>query len=477
MDIDHLLSDIGLNCPNSIAVTGLSLDSRTLKAGDLFCAYPGTQNDGRAFMEKAALNGAAAIAYEPEGLEHDLPTTCPCIAVPDLQRHISTIAHRFANYPSESLCLVGVTGTNGKTSVSYYLAQLLNTLNHPCAIIGTLGAGMIDQLNTTGMTTPDPIAVVNQLTHCAKLGATHVAMEVSSHALHQHRIAGLVMPIGVFTNLTQDHLDYHGTMDSYAEAKAMLWQQPGMDTAIINWDDPTGSRWIKAGVPVPNLIAYSCDPEADIPCDAVQWIGNDHIKTPWGMLQYRHQLIGEFNRANVLAVIAVLGSLGFAIEQIEPVLTTLEAVPGRMECLHTTSGARVVIDYAHTPDALEKVLRTLRPSTEKHLLCVFGCGGNRDTDKRRIMGRIASELANHVIITNDNPRHEDPNEIANAILSGTMGNATVILDREQAILAALEKASTGDTVLIAGKGPETTQIVGDDVMTFSDRAVVVEKGL
>lgn len=474
MHIDYLLSDIGLDCPNNISISGLSLDSRTLQAGDLFCAYPGTHADGRAFMQQAAEGGAAAIAYDPKGMTPDLPKTCPCIAVPDLQRHISTIAHRYADYPSESLCLIGITGTNGKTSVSYYLAQLLNRLNHPCAIIGTLGAGMIDQLTTTGMTTPNPIAVVKQLTHCADLGATHIAMEVSSHALHQYRTAGLVMPIGVFTNLTQDHLDYHGTMEDYAAAKAMLWQQPGMDTAIINWDDPSGQQWIKTGVPVANVIAYSCHPNASISCDAVQWMGGKIIATPWGMLHYTHHLVGDFNRANVLAVIAVLGSLGFAIEQIESVLRYLKAVPGRMECLHTKKGVRVVIDYAHTPDALTKVLETLRPSTDKAMWCVFGCGGERDTSKRAIMGNIASTLSDHVIITNDNPRHENPSRIAKAIFSGTSGNAETILDREAAIHHTLNKASPGDTVLIAGKGHESTQIVGDTVMGFSDKRVVLE---
>ncbi len=457
--------------PN-VSFTGLCLDSRKMSPGDVFLAYPGVNSDGRDFMGQASKAGASAILYDPEKLTQNLPSQCPALAVANLQQHISELAHDFYGKPSESLTVIGITGTNGKTSVSHYLAQALTACDYLCGVVGTLGVGVLPKLNHTGLTTPDPITCIKALLDCQKSGATHVAMEISSHALDQSRVSAIHMPIGVFTNLSHDHLDYHETMEEYAKAKAKLWEQPSLETAVINWDDAVGRSWIESNAIKETCLAYSTDPNALIPVPAIHLKENNVIQTPWGELIMSHSLIGEFNTSNVLAVVAVLGSLGVDLKTIEKTLPELKAVPGRMQTVSNQKNIRAIVDYAHTPDALEKALSTLKKSTEGKLICVFGCGGNRDKRKRAIMGNIASELANTVIITNDNPRDESPQDIADAICKDLLQKPLIILDRKKAIEHALSIAQTNDTVLVAGKGCEQGQIIQGKTLPFCDIDVI-----
>lgn len=473
-----LLKQLLPQTSKSIDVKGLKLDSRTVQQGDLFFAVKGTQQDGRAYIEQALQRGAVAIVYDPE--DYQLAATlvnqhpqAEFIAMAELQKHISAIAGCFYGDPAYSLRLIGVTGTNGKTSVTQLLAQALDLLNEKCGIIGTLGAGFWQDLQEGKQTTPDAISIQANLAKLLAQGAKAVALEVSSHGLDQQRVSALPFQMAVFTNLTRDHLDYHQTLENYGAAKAKLFAWPSLTTKVINKDDKFGQQLI-ANYNDQTLLTYSLEnTTADLYCTDIAF-NDDGVQatliTPKGSGKLRSELIGYFNLSNLLAVIASLLGIGYSVTDILAVLPDLKGPVGRMQRLGGLDKPLVVIDYAHTPDALEKVLMALRLHASGKLICVFGCGGDRDKGKRQLMAAIAERLADHVIVTDDNPRTEDSSLIINDILQGFTQpqNVQVIASRQQAIEQSIKQANTTDIVLLAGKGHENYQEIAGVRHHFSD---------
>jgi UDP-N-acetylmuramoyl-L-alanyl-D-glutamate--2,6-diaminopimelate ligase len=454
-----------------LEVAGLALDSRRVAGGELFLACPGTRLDGRAFIGDALARSAAMVAYDPQGFDYD-DARAPGVAVPGLAGHVSEIAARFYGRPSRDLYVIGVTGTNGKTSCVHFLAQALERLDVPVRTIGTLGSGEVRRLDTSELTTPSPVDLQRLMREFVDDGATHVVMEVSSHALKQGRAAAVDFDAAVFTNLTRDHLDYHTDIDDYAAAKRSLFLQPSLCFAVVNADDPVGRR-IRADAGIP-VVGFG--EQGEIKAGDVQVCETGlvmRVAHPRRRLALSVALVGRVNVSNVLAVAGVLLEMGFDPDKVERALNRLAPVPGRMELFRAPrEGPTVVVDYAHTPDALERALQSVREHCRAELWCVFGCGGDRDRGKRPEMGRIAEQFADRVIVTNDNPRSESPAGIAADIVAGMAGEPEVILDRRRAIAMALESARPGDWVLIAGKGHETSQTIGDVVTPFDDREVV-----
>ncbi len=457
-----------------IRVSGIRLDSRAVRAGDLFCAYPGSAVDGRDYVDQAVAGGAAAVAYDPAGEPRTIshPAAVP---VAGLRHRVGAIAARFFGAPSRRLQVIGVTGTNGKTTCTHLLAQALDVLGARCGLIGTLGVGFLDRLRPATTTTPDPVTVHAELRHMADAGATHVCMEVSSHALDQGRVAGVDFDAAVFTNLSHEHLDYHDSMDAYGNAKAALFACETLKWAILNLDDALTSR-IRARTRARVWTFGSRG--GDVRTGSVH-VGDTGItvllKTPGGVLSIRSALIGRINAMNLAAVAAVLLAYGRETDHVKSALAGLRPVPGRLELFR--SGRElpfVIVDYAHTPDALRQALMSLREHCGGALWCVFGCGGDRDRAKRPIMGEVAEALADHVVLTDDNPRSESPQRIVDAIASGMRQRPTVIHDRRAAIQWVIRNAAPGDWILIAGKGHETEQVRGSERVAFSDRAVVHE---
>lgn len=452
------------------AVTGLALDSRRVRAGDLFLAFPGTRLDGRAFIAEALERGAAAVAYEPDGFEYH--GSVPGVPVAGLAQRASEIGARFYGRAGEALYVIGVTGTNGKTSCVHFLAQCLERLGRAPRMIGTLGSGRVWQPDAGELTTPGPLDLQRLLRQFADQGATHVVMEVSSHALKQGRVAAVDFDAAVFTNLSRDHLDYHADVDDYAAAKKSLFERAALRFAVVNGDDPVG-REIRALAAAP-VVSFGERGEVRAADLRVGERGLSlRIDNPRRPLDVSVALVGRINAANVLAVAGVLLEMGFEPADVEQALNGLLPVPGRMELFRSPDGGpTAVVDYAHTPDALARALQSVREHCRAELWCVFGCGGDRDRGKRPEMGRIAEQLADHVVVTNDNPRGEPPDAIAAEIVGGMSRAPQVILDRRRAIAAALDSAGAGDWVLVAGKGHETCQIIGDKATSFDDREVV-----
>ena len=465
------------------SITGMSLDSREIQAGDLFLACAGLTVDGASFIDDAISNGAVAVLWEAQVGIHSIPLAyrsppkgeaVPVIAMNNLSQQVGVLADRFFGQPSRALFVTGITGTNGKTSVSQFLAQT-QSADAPAGIIGTLGHGLYQQLDQGRHTTPDAVTLHRWLAELREQGAASVAMEVSSHALHQGRVNGVTFDCAVFTNLSRDHLDYHGDMQSYTEAKAGLFNMPGLRYAVINSDDPVGRDILKK-LPA-NLGAwrYGLDaehhPEVLGKCLS---IGSDGIEvevvTPQGKGQFHTRLLGRFNISNLLAVLAVLLLSGIPIQGALARLATVKPVAGRMETFGGEDKPLVVVDYAHTPDALEQGLKALREHCDGRLWCVFGCGGDRDAGKRPMMGAIAEKHADEVILTNDNPRSEDPERILADIKQGMRNPDQVQMqaDRHVAIATAITQATAEDVVLVAGKGHETCQQIGNDRIPFSD---------
>lgn len=458
---------------------GITLDSRTVSPGDLFLACAGDVSHGMAFAAQARANGASVIAAEPAGDWDGAALAAaaaelglPVIAVPRLSELAGEIAARFYGRPSERLAVIGITGTNGKTSVSHFLAAALAD-GRRCGVLGTLGYGLPGRLREASHTTPDAVRVQAELAELCELGADSVAMEVSSHALHQHRVAGVRFHTAVFTNLSRDHLDYHGDMQSYGEVKAGLFQRPGLQLAVINGDDEFGRELVGRLDGGPRVIA--CGVGGDTQVSAT-----DIVSHPDGLaftlhlgdaeVPVRCSLLGRFNLDNLLLVAGVLHGWGLEPADIARRLAELRTVPGRMERFGGDGRPVVVVDYAHTPDALEQVLRALRPHVAGRLHCVFGCGGDRDSGKRPLMAAAAERLADRVTITDDNPRSEDGDAIVTQILAGMTdpGAARVQRNRASAIADAIAEAAPGDLVLVAGKGHEDYQQVGDLRLPFSD---------
>jgi len=452
----------------------LSLDSRALRPGDLFLAIPGHHSDGRAYIADAIARGAAAIAYEAEGAV-DVPSSDAVVMVPvkGLAAQLSAIAGRFYGDPSRSLELVGVTGTNGKTSVSQLLAQALDLLGQRCGLIGTLGVGFHDNLQSGRHTTPDPLAVQAQLARLKQAGAKAVAMEVSSHGLDQGRVEGLDFDVAVFTNLSRDHLDYHGDMATYGETKARLFAWPGLYCRVINLDDLFGREL--AGREAPSrLISYSLiDPQATLYCAEAEFSEagvRARLVTAQGDGLLVSPLLGRFNLSNLLAVVGALMGLNHPLDEILQVLPQLQGPLGRMQRLGGGEQPLVVVDYAHTPDALEKVLEALRPHTRGRLLCLFGCGGDRDRGKRPLMAAAVEGLADGVWVTDDNPRSEPCEQIVADIRAGFRqpGRVTFVPGRGAAIAQLIAAATADDVILLAGKGHEDYQEIDGVRHPFSD---------
>jgi len=455
-------------------IRGITLDSRTVQQGWLFIAVPGARTDGRAYIAGAYSRGAAATVFEVNGFEPDA-RSANAIGVRALRQHIGAIADRFYGAPSHKLKVVGVTGTNGKTTTTHLLAQVLDRPDARCGLIGTLGSGFPGQLDPSLHTTPDAVSVHRLMADFVAAGAKAVCMEVSSHALDQARVAGVAFDIAVFTNLTRDHLDYHGDMDAYAKAKARLFDFPNLKAAVINQDDAFGRALIERLRGRAAVLSFGLQ-GGDIQANVVEASADGltlTVTTPHGEVQLRSSLLGRFNAANLLAVLAVLLTAGMPLAEAADTLAHAQPVAGRMERFGGSDGRPlVVVDYAHTPDALEKALQALREHTQGKLVCVFGCGGDRDRGKRAQMGRIAEQLADVVILTNDNPRHEDPASIINEIATGMQTTPTAVPDRVQAIRTALSEARAGDIVLVAGKGHEDYQQFGDRRLMYSDRDTV-----
>ena len=454
----------------------LTADSRRVQPGDVFVAFPGAQADGRDFIAQAVARGAAAVIAEagvPEAQKVGAGGTA-IVEVPGLAALSGEIAHLVYGRPSEHLWLAGVTGTNGKTSVSQWIAQALNALRHRCAVIGTLGNGFLDALDESPNTTPDAITLHAALAGFLARGAEACAMEVSSIGLDQGRVHGTAFDVAVFTNLTRDHLEYHGSMATYAAAKERLFFVPGLAAAVVNLDDAFGAELAARLRGRLHLIAYTLDP-ACVGDDLLRAenlaMGAAGIEFDLRGVHFAAPVVGRFNASNLLAVIGALLARGERLEAIADALRGIQPPPGRMQALGGSGEPLVVVDYAHTPDALEKALGVLRETAAARngkLVCVFGCGGDRDPGKRPQMGAIAERLADRVQLTSDNPRGEDPQAIIEGILAGMNRRPQVEDDRGVAIDEAIADADDRDVILLAGKGHEPYQEIGGVRHAFSD---------
>jgi UDP-N-acetylmuramoyl-L-alanyl-D-glutamate--2,6-diaminopimelate ligase len=509
-----------INVPAEIVVRDVTLDSRAATPGSLFLACRGRSSHGLQFAQQAVARGATAVLFEntvePGQPQPDrqiaarLGSDIFVAAVPQLSQHVGTIADRFFGAPSQALTVAGITGTNGKTTCAWLLAQALQRVNRPAAYMGTLGFGIPPSITATEHTTSDAVSVHRQLAELKSLGAECVCMEVSSHAIDQDRVGAVRFNTAAFTNLTRDHLDYHGTMEAYGAAKARLFEWPSLANRIVNVDDAFGAlladrlaKRLAGGParPLPGPLAQKIGPQ--LPAgrlvittrgvtatvsslrhtEAVRAVRATpepaglaiEIESSWGNTGLTVPLIGEFNIDNVLTVLAVLLAWNIPLAQAAAALAQCRAPSGRMELFGGKASLPLaIVDYAHTPDALEKALRAARLHCRGQLRAVFGCGGDRDAGKRPLMGSVAAELADDIIVTDDNPRTEDPARIVADILAGMASPATALVehDRARAIQTALRRSAAGDVVLVAGKGHEDYQIYGTVRRAFSDQAVV-----
>ncbi|NVK44234.1 MAG: UDP-N-acetylmuramoyl-L-alanyl-D-glutamate--2,6-diaminopimelate ligase [Oceanospirillaceae bacterium] len=462
----------------SLVIGGLSQDSRSVQPGDLFFARSGTRHRGLDFVAAAAEQGAVAALVDRAELPSDTPESpIPLLAVDNLAFRIGEVASRYYGEPSRQLKMIGVTGTNGKTSCSHYIAQAMNCAGLRTALLGTVGNGFPGALVPASHTTPDPIALQRLLAGFVEQGAVAAVMEVSSHALEQGRVSGVAFDIAALSNLSRDHLDYHGSMEAYGAAKARLFDAMDVPLQAINADDAFGrTLLLRRGDHVRQTLSFGSGPQCDIhPLESRLDASGlaVRLQTPAGVIDVRNRLLGHFNLSNLMLCAAVLGLAGLAPDLIREGLNGLEPVCGRMECFGGGGLPLVVVDYAHTPDALEKALEALAEHVEGALWCVFGCGGDRDTGKRAEMGAIAARLAQRVRVTSDNPRTEDPQRIIEMVAAGTAGAPDVALepDRAAAIRQAILDARAGDIVLIAGKGHEDYQEINGQRFPFSDQQV------
>ncbi|ATO34724.1 UDP-N-acetylmuramoyl-L-alanyl-D-glutamate--2,6-diaminopimelate ligase [Dickeya dianthicola] len=466
------------------ALREMTLDSRMAAAGDLFVAVVGHKTDGRHYIPQAIAQGVAAVVAQADDAAPDGTLTemhgVPVIYLENLNQRLSALAGRFYRQPAASLQLIGVTGTNGKTTTTQLLAQWSQALGKTSAVMGTVGNGLLGHVVPSENTTGSAVDVQQILSQLAEQGADFTAMEVSSHGLVQHRVEALSFAAAVFTNLSRDHLDYHGDMANYEAAKWRLFAEHQAGQKIINADDEVGRRWLQR---LPEAVAVSVAGEID--AGRAHWLKASHIDyhdsgstvqfdSSWGAGEINSRLMGAFNVSNLLLALATLLSLGYSLEQLVKAGSALQPVCGRMEVFLASGRPTVVVDYAHTPDALEKALAAARLHCRGVLWCVFGCGGDRDRGKRPLMGAIAEQLADRVIVTDDNPRSEDPQAIVTDILSGLLdaGRAQVIAGRAEAVTSAVMQAGADDVVLVAGKGHEDYQLVGNERLDYSDRITV-----
>ena len=481
--LSNLLQGIAQIDPCQDRLIGmLQLSSQQVNQGDLFIALPGLTTDGRDYIPQAIENLAAAILYESEGAveEKFASASIPVIGIPDLKESLGLIASRYFNNPSNNMKVVGVTGTNGKTTTAYLVDQAMELLGLPCGYSGTVGTGRIGELKNSDLTTVDVISMHRQLADFYTQNVKAVTLEVSSHGLDQGRVNGVGFDVAVFTNLSQDHLDYHNTMEEYGLAKRKLFEFSSLSAAVINEDDEFGKNLIefcKQQRPTLKCLTFGSE-NADLVADNLQvddcgitfdidWQGQTaNIKSP---------LLGSINVPNILSTIGVLIGLKFPLKQIAEIIPELSPPPGRMEVFRNGDDLpAVVVDYAHTPDALERSLQSLSEICRGKLIVVFGCGGDRDQGKRPKMGEIAERLADTVFLTDDNPRFEPAAEIVDQVLQGMSVRPTIIHDRVNATEEAIRSSTSQDIILLAGKGHEQTQTTGTEIVDLCDREFVPE---
>ncbi len=466
-----------------LSITGLALDSRHIQTGMAFVALQGSRQHGLAYAQAAVKAGAVVILYEPS-TDLTIPILpVPVVAVSQLPKVLGLIAQRFYQVTADDLYVIGITGTDGKTSTTHFIAEALADLNEQAAVLGTLGVGKPGALEKGTHTTPDAIQVQKQFDHLKHQGFKTVAMEVSSHALDQGRVNGVQFDVAVLTNLTRDHLDYHGTVEAYAEAKRKLFHWPDLQHVVLNLDDAFGQRLAAelANTTV-QVWGYGVGEAANYPQQSViatsakfdsQGI-QATVVTPFGVGELKAPILGRFNLHNLLAALSSLLAKGISLEAALTALQHVETVPGRMQRVQVqgkAEGILVVVDFAHTPTALQQALQAAKVHTTGRLICVFGCGGDRDTGKRPVMAQIAEQEAELVIVTDDNPRTENPEIIFANIRAGFTQPDTIHFEhnRAVAIRLAIQQAQSGDTVVIAGKGHETVQILADRSIPFDDR--------
>lgn len=497
MKLSELLTSVTVDAmmapedaPSNPEITAIGYRSQAMRPGGLFVAIPGERVDGHTYIEDAVARGAAAVVAERPSA-----AGVPVIVVADSRRALAQLASRFYNGPAERLVMIGITGTNGKTTTTYLLESILQSAGFSVGVIGTINYRFAGQVRKAPMTTPESLDLQGMLAEMVRAGVTHVVMEVSSHAIAMNRIAGCWLDAAVFTNLTQDHLDFHGDMEAYWAVKKKLFTRhlitgPKRDraVAVINGNDPHGSALLRElngrGLSVGSAATNRIHPRGIVHDPAGQ---RGDLVTPEGTLRFNSPLVGQYNLENILCAVGTAVALGIPLERIQAGIESLGAVPGRLEPVPSSSGKFVYVDYAHTPGALENVLACLRPLARGRIICVFGCGGDRDPGKRPQMGEIAARLSDLAIVTSDNPRTEKPTQIIDHILVGTRRAVDHVYtpaqlaegftrrgyavepDRRRAIALAVSAARAGDTILIAGKGHETYQILGDRTIDFDDR--------
>jgi UDP-N-acetylmuramyl-tripeptide synthetase len=462
----------------NLTFTAITTDSRKVVSGALFLAYPGTHSDGRHYIAQAIAAGAAAVVWDSNDFAWPADWQVPNIGVVGLKEQVAEIAAEYYGHPTQKITMLGVTGTNGKTSVSQWLAQALTNLGQKTAVIGTIGNGFVDSQIAASNTTPDAVLLQQMLAGFVTQNAKAVAMEVSSHGLHQGRVNAVKFDVAVLTNLSRDHLDYHQTMEEYAAAKAQLFSWPSLRAAVVNADDAFGLSLLeKLQAQAKPVLTYGLH-AGDVRGADLQLLQHGlrmQVSTPQGDAILFAPVLGRFNAYNVLAVLSTLLALEISLTDAVAALANIKPVAGRMQQFGGDDKPLVVVDYAHTPDALDKVLATLREQVqgENQLICVFGCGGDRDAGKRPLMGEVAAKLADRVIVTSDNPRSEDPAQIIAQIEVGMHKPHLTELDRAAAIQRAISEARAGDIVLLAGKGHEDYQEIQGLRTPFSDAAVAM----
>ena len=492
MNLRDLLHGVTAEPLTAVPVSGIACHSKQVRQGDLFIALEGPTADGHVYIDEAINRGASAIVAQrlpaaltgrsgvaaQTGLPARQSRECPCVIVSDTRQALIAIATRFYGHPSRKLRLIGVTGTNGKTTTTYLLKTILEASGARAGLLGTIVYQIGDRVVPSTNTTPGPLELQRYFAQMVGEGLQWCAMEVSSHALAQGRVAGLEFEAGIFCNLGSDHLDYHKTPQAYAAAKRRLFEYLRPDgIAVINADDEQG-RVLAETLPNRTIVTYGMErpAKASVRQIACTWQGMEMmLETPWGILPLATPLLGRHNIWNIAAAATTLLALGVSPEAIQHGLAAIDHVPGRLERVPNDAGIHVFIDYAHTADALRLVLLSLRELTRGRLIVVFGCGGNRDQTKRPVMGKMASLLADHVVLTSDNPRGEDPQDILQQIKAGfplDFSPYDMIPDREQAIMSALSMAHRDDTVVIAGKGHEAYQTFDHITVPFVDRDVV-----
>jgi len=478
MTLQELLGDIEtveITGDTSCEITGIVYDSRRVEPGFLFVALHGEKDDGSTYIEDAVQRGAAAVVSQ---------TPCafgggfPCIQVIDARLALARLAGTFHGHPAARLCTIGITGTNGKTTVSFMLREIFKAAGRRPGLLGTVRYEIGDRVLPASRTTPEAPDLQSMFAQMDRAGCDSAMMEVSSHALAQHRVEGILYDAAIFTNLTQDHLDYHGTLEEYFNVKSRLFNQVRR-FAVINCDDLWGCRLLNDKKFLAGRVSYGFQEGAQVRGSSAVTDAHGsrmHVQSPWGDADVALQLIGRFNLYNALAAFAAAAALGIPIDRIVKALAEMQCVPGRLEAVPNTKGKRVFVDYAHTDDALLNVLETLREITSGRLVVVFGCGGNRDKGKRPLMGKVAARLADYSIITNDNPRNEVPEKIAADITAGfdSERKYEIVLDRKAAIARGLELISKKDVLLVAGKGHETYQEFNGAISPFDDREAVRE---